>query len=136
WCAALCICDACLYSAPHLLSSDRFVAAKQDVWLATAYLVDAMQLTPVALSAENFAVYGDVVEHQGSQSRRVLRTPFSGAPPDLRHRFTVNRLIHVDAPTIQFKELERHPFSAQTFIPLSGSRHLVVVALSDAHGKL
>lgn len=95
-----------------------------------------MQLTPVALSAENFTLYGDVVEHRGSESRRVLRTPFSSASSDLRHRFTVNRLIRVDARTIQVKELERHPFSAQTFIPLSGSRHLVVVALSDAHGNL
>jgi ureidoglycolate lyase len=95
-----------------------------------------MQLTPVTLSVENFAAYGDVVEHRGSESRRVLPTPFSSASPELRHRFTVNHLIRVTGRTIRVNELERHPFSAQTFIPLSGSRHLVVVALSNTDGQL
>lgn len=95
-----------------------------------------MHLTPVALSAETFAPYGDVVENPGNESRRVLETPFLSASPDVRHRFTVNRLTRVAAATIEVKDFERHPFSAQTFIPLSGSRHLVVVGLSNADGHL
>ena len=99
--------------------------------------MSTMQLTPLALSVESFARYGDVVEHQGNDTRRVLDTPFSNESSGLRYRFTVNRLQRADTQKIQITEVERHPHSAQTFIPLSGStRHLVVVALSDEAGKL
>jgi len=97
---------------------------------------DTIQLTPATLTVENFAPYGDVVEHYGNEPRRVLNTPFCAKSPGMQHRFTVNRLTRTASQTIRISQLERHPYSAQTFVPLSGTRHLVVVALSDKSDEL
>ncbi len=95
-----------------------------------------MQLIAVPLSIENFLEYGDVVEHRGTETRRMLNTPLEHSSLNLRLGFSVNRLTQSPPGAVQINTLERHPYSAQTFIPLIPSRHLVVVALSDDDGHL
>lgn len=95
-----------------------------------------MHLTTHLLTSEAFAPYGEVVEHQGNDVRRRLQLPFASQADTLHYGFTVNKLAHRPLADIVVDTLERHPHSAQTFIPMVTGRHLVVVALSDANGAL
>ncbi|MBV7483137.1 ureidoglycolate lyase [Bordetella sp. BOR01] len=95
-----------------------------------------MYLTASKLNAEAFSPYGEVVEHRGQAVRNTLSNPFSSAGPDMAWGFSVNLLSRQALDRIRVRTLERHPYSAQTFIPLVPSRHVVVVGLSDHAGKL
>jgi len=89
------------------------------------------------LEKSTFDVYGEVVEHECKVQKRMLHTPFSSTGKNaLAYQFSVNRLKRSMGQKILIDTLERHPHSAQTFIPLTHSRHLVVVALSTKEGGL
>jgi len=95
-----------------------------------------LHLTARALSADAFSQYGEVVENRDAVARKPLSTPFGSVRPGMTLGFTVNRLQRQPLEGVRVRTLERHPHSAQTFIPLAPSRHMVVVGLSDASGAL
>lgn len=95
-----------------------------------------MYLTASRLCADAFAPYGEVVEHRGQAIRHPLANPFASLRPGMTLGFTVNLLGRQPLDGIRVRTLERHPHSAQTFIPLVPSRHVIVVALSDERGQL
>ncbi len=88
----------------------------------------ALALRPVPLTAKAFAPFGSVIEHQGRERRHYL--------PDVgqHHASTstpsawVSRLVHAVSLPLQCKVMERHPHSSQSFIPLTCTPYLVMVA--------
>jgi len=92
--------------------------------------MSSMYLSASTLSADAFSQYGEVVENRGDTAKRPLSTPFGSARQGVTLGFTVNRLHRQPLDGIRVRTLERHPHSAQTFIPLVPSRHVVVVGLS------
>jgi ureidoglycolate lyase len=73
----------------------------------------------------------------GSAGKR--RTDFPEAmepgPGAGRHSLAVIRFEPVSADNLAISKLERHPYSAQTFIPITVGRYYVVVAPTKADGS-
>lgn len=83
--------------------------------------------------ATAFAPFGVFVD---APARAGERQPYSAwlAPVgDLTPSFHTN-LVTPGTPPLQVRRLERHPHAAQVFLPLKGSRYLVVVAPTAAGG--
>jgi ureidoglycolate lyase len=86
------------------------------------------------LTADEFAPFGQVHElgdgpRRGHVAGAVERTA-EATEPQLWIA-TVQQSVTLP---MTLKGLERHPFSAQTFIPLNGCAYLVVVCHTDQHG--
>lgn len=86
------------------------------------------------LTAAAFAPFGHVVElgdgpRRGHVTGAVERTSQATEP----QLWIATVQDSVTLP-VTLKAMERHPFSAQTFIPLNGCAYLVVVCEADAAG--
>ena len=80
------------------------------------------------LTALQFAPFGDVLRNDDGATRRKFypdATRTGDGAGELR--FSVSRVEPVPEP-LSIVRLERHPFAAQTFIPLEVSRWVVIVA--------
>lgn len=86
------------------------------------------------ISHEAFAPFGELVAHRGDAPRRYLDHAHDRAGPADALRFWVSRMTEPRSLPISYPKLERHPFSAQTFIPLCVSRYVVIVAPDRADG--
>ncbi|MEI2415666.1 ureidoglycolate lyase [Orrella sp. JC864] len=86
------------------------------------------QVRAVPLTREAFAPFGDVIEHAGPGRRRHLDVPFEHGAMATRPAMWVSRAGQACALPCRLQNMERHPHSAQSFIPLSGAPYLVVVA--------
>lgn len=90
--------------------------------------VVAQHLTP-----SRFAPFGTVIEHAGRERRHIIEAAFDGDGQAPTRRLWVS---HVPAPAtlpLRLQAMERHPHSAQFFIPLETTGYLVAVcpALPD-----
>jgi ureidoglycolate lyase len=92
------------------------------------------RVTAMPLTADAFAAFGEVVVHSGGAPRRYLEVPFDHDAAAVRPRFWVTRIATGANLPLRIERLERHPYSAQTFIPLRAQGYLVVVAPSTARG--
>ena len=88
-----------------------------------------MKIDAVPVTAKNFSLYGDVIVAPEGYGRQAFPT---GVAPT--NRPVVLSTTHAAAvmPPITIEQLERHPFSSQTFIPMEVSRWLVVVSLTPS----
>ena len=93
-----------------------------------------MEIAALPISDEAFALFGELVAHRGVDARRYLRDVPEGAAPAANLRMWVSRYPAPRPLPVVHKKLERHPHSAQTFIPLRVSRYVVVCAPADAAG--
>lgn len=93
-------------------------------------LINARPLTP-----ENFAPYGEVIQHSGVERRHFISAVFDQTDQVLSNRFWVSRVDTQGHAPLLVTALERHPYSAQTFIPLTRTAYLVVVAPSRTDGQ-
>ncbi|QEL27232.1 ureidoglycolate hydrolase (plasmid) [Bosea sp. F3-2] len=93
-----------------------------------------LTVTIEPLTAQAFAPYGEVVAHAGSERRRFFPHVFEHLADAGEPSFWVSRVDQIDTLPLMVTMLERHPFTAQTFLPLSGGRYLAIVAESDAQG--
>ncbi|OWT80402.1 ureidoglycolate lyase [Achromobacter sp. HZ28] len=91
------------------------------------------QLVAEALDGRGFAQFGEVLENRGDTRRRDFSLQFA---QENGPRLWVNRIEPCARAPIIVREMERHPHSAQSFIPMRGGRCLVVVGLSAADGAL
>jgi len=80
------------------------------------------------LSAEAFAAYGEVVEYHGDQKRCHISGPLRHKDRPLEPAFWVTRATSPMTLPARIHQLERHMFSAQTFVPLRSGTYLVIVA--------
>lgn len=86
------------------------------------------------LTAHAFSPFGQVVAHSGNEPRLYLRSPLECDSEAIHPAFWVTRVSSAASLPLRIERLERHPHSAQTFIPLRGCEYLVVVAPSGAAG--
>jgi ureidoglycolate lyase len=94
----------------------------------------AQQVCLKPLTPEHFAPFGQVVElGDGPRRGHVIgateRTTQANEP-----QLWIATVQQAVTLPVTLKALERHPFSAQTFIPLNGCPYLVVVCHTDASG--
>lgn len=86
-----------------------------------------------ALTRENFAPFGEVVETPGAPARDY----FSGSLRNSRPHGRPSLSMAYRAPTalpLVATVMERHRFSSQTFIPTDAGRWLVLVAPNGVDG--
>jgi ureidoglycolate lyase len=86
------------------------------------------------LTADAFAPYGEVVAHQGAERRHFLTEPMRDGPQVTRQACWVSRVKARPAGPVVIELMERHPHAAQTFVPLTATPYLVVVAPTGADG--
>ncbi|NCF49976.1 ureidoglycolate lyase [Gammaproteobacteria bacterium] len=93
-------------------------------------------LTPLPLTRERFAPYGDVIEAAAGRSAPMNTARFERFD-DLcrvetdaggRVAISIARCRLTTALPYRFDTVERHPHGSQAFVPLNGSRFVVVVA--------
>jgi ureidoglycolate lyase len=87
------------------------------------------------LTATRFALFGEVIAHSGTERRRYLSTPLEARVAASRPCFWVSRLETQASLPFRLDKLECHPNSAQTFIPLTQTRQLIVVAPTASDGS-
>lgn len=90
------------------------------------------QLAAEPISADNFAVFGELLENKTDQRRRDFHLPSAGI---YRPQLWVNRLPRVSDALVLVDVMESHPYSVQTFVPMQPGRCLVVVAPMGENGK-
>lgn len=92
------------------------------------------KITARPLNAKEFSMFGDVLEGKGDGAERwAYAAKMENQRPNARPNMTYMRMIPADAP-VCVTNLERHVFSNQTFIPLNGTKHLIVVCRNDENG--
>ncbi len=86
------------------------------------------------LDADAFAPFGQVISRPIRVGDRVsYEAELTNRRPQATIRFWVNHVRPATLPLVATK-LERHSHSSQTFLPLSVSRYVVIVAPSLASG--
>jgi ureidoglycolate lyase len=92
-------------------------------------------LRPEPLTAEAMAPFGAVVSPPPAIGERNFYTPWLGSGRrQATPRLHINHVRQAGLPLI-IGQFERHPHSAQIFIPLDVARYLVVVAPDAADGS-
>ena len=93
-----------------------------------------MILTTTPVDATAFARFGTLVEKPESAGDRRMFSDWLPAIDGLALQFHLN---HVAASTLpnSLTQVERHPHSAQVFLPVDVSRYLVVVMPSASDGS-
>jgi ureidoglycolate lyase len=94
-----------------------------------------MPITSVPLTAEAFAPFGTVVAHRGESPLMPYAGAFDHTDEATLTTVSVLRVTTAFHGPISITRLERHPYSAQSFIPLKGGRSLLVVCGADAEGR-
>ena len=96
-----------------------------------------MQCIPEILTAQSFSKFGDVIETDSANDKKLINDGHTIRFNDLATlSLSENNgtpLINIFRSTplpmpITIKMMERHPLSSQAFYPLSGNPYLVVVA--------
>ncbi|MBB96130.1 MAG: ureidoglycolate hydrolase [Rhodobacteraceae bacterium] len=86
------------------------------------------------LTAAIFAPFGAVIDRPAEPGTRKGFTDYLGSDrPDGTPAFHTNHMAPMALP-MTLDVMERHPHTAQAFVPLDVSRYLVTVAPSDAQG--
>lgn len=93
-----------------------------------------MAFTVQPLTQDAYASFGEVIEHRGGLRRHPLSIDFIHEHEGMRQQFWVSRMQAASELPCQITQLERHPLSDQAFVPLHGSRFLVVVCPSQLDG--
>jgi ureidoglycolate lyase len=98
--------------------------------------IPALRSVPVGpLTAEDFAPFGQVV-WMGDEARRVrVEGAFERQPEAVEPRLWVATIKQAVALPLTVTTMERHPFSAQTFVPVNGCAYLVIVCHATADGR-
>lgn len=90
-------------------------------------------LTLVDISAAAFAPYGKLLDTPGEIERRDFAAPLVNERPEAKANLALLRVPQAPA-RMHVDQMERHPFSIQTFFPLNVADYLVVVAPDDGAG--
>jgi ureidoglycolate lyase len=88
----------------------------------------------LCITAQAFAPYGDLLVAPAETGRFDFVARFENHRPHVRTNIALVRCNSV-AGQLRVDEMECHPFSSQTFLPLDVSDYLVVVALDDGGGR-
>lgn len=94
-----------------------------------------MPITAAPLTAEAFAPFGTVIAHRGGDALMPYPDAFEHTAEATRTTMSVLRITAAFHGPIAIPRLERHPYSAQSFIPLKGGKCLLVVCGAEADGR-
>jgi ureidoglycolate lyase len=87
-----------------------------------------MDITPLPLTREAFAPFGDVIDVPTAAGRIYYEEALGNLRPNARPSLSMTfRLPTPDRP-LKSEIMERHEFSSQSFVPVDVGRWLVVVA--------
>lgn len=85
--------------------------------------IDARPLEP-----EVFAPFGEVLDVPRHSGRTYYERTLGSLRPDAWPSLSIARREDVDAIPFIVRQMERHEFSSQSFVPLDARRWLVIVA--------
>ncbi|MBB5751546.1 ureidoglycolate lyase [Prosthecomicrobium pneumaticum] len=84
------------------------------------------------ISEAAFAPFGTLIRYAADDGRHYLPAVLEATAP-AAPALWINR-IAAARPPVRIARLERHPFGAQSFVPLGGGRLLVTVCAAAANG--
>jgi ureidoglycolate lyase len=87
------------------------------------------------LAPEPFARFGDVAARPTAPRRRYLPASLDRAQEANTMSLWIGSVAATATPPLRLSALERHPFSAQSFIPLDAGRYLAIVCEADSAGR-
>ena len=87
-----------------------------------------MKLILEPLAAEPFAPFGDVLEVPHSSGRTYFDRALGNLRPAARPSLSLARREELSSLPLTARQMERHEFSSQSFVPLEAGRWLVVAA--------
>jgi ureidoglycolate lyase len=99
----------------------------------TDLLFPQVQLEP--LSPQAFAPFGDVAARPTGMRRRYLPTALDTADEAKAISLWISSAAATATLPLRLTALERHPYSAQTFVPLDSGRYLAIVCKAGATGQ-
>jgi ureidoglycolate lyase len=99
----------------------------------------ANETTPLSIAAEPlspaaFMPFGDVAERPIDVRRRYLPTATDCAESAITFSHWISSAARLGTLPLQITTLERHPHSAQTFIPLGSSQYLAIACDTGPDG--
>lgn len=87
-----------------------------------------MQVTVRPLTAEAFKPYGDVLTAPSQAGRSYFDAALANLRADARPSLSLAHRGEVARLPLTARQMERHQFSSQSFVPVSAGRWLVLVA--------
>ena len=87
------------------------------------------------LIAARFAPFGDVLENDGSARRNYYPAATAAGQGEGELRYWISYVEPAQVARLMVAQIERHPYAAQTFIPVQASRWLVIVAPHQPDGS-
>lgn len=93
-----------------------------------------MKLILEPLAAEPFAAFGDVLEVPHPSGRTYFDGALGNLRPAARPSLSLARREELSSLPLTARQMERHQFSSQSFVPLEAGRWLVMVAPHAAGG--
>lgn len=93
------------------------------------------QIIAEPLNAEAFRPFGQVVEGLAEPGRKRFNEFLENARADAGFDLSIATYEPLAAWPMHVKELERHPHSSQTFIPIRTAGYLVIVAPDKPDGS-
>lgn len=87
------------------------------------------------LTSTAFAPFGDVISIPSAYGRQYYSDALGNLRTDAKPDLSVTTLGATQSLPLDVHSMERHEFSSQTFIPLTASHWLIVVAPHTADGK-
>jgi ureidoglycolate lyase len=101
----------------------------------TATDTKTLTVTLEPLAAATFAAFGDVASRSSGSRRRYLPTSLDRADDAQAFSLWISGAAAVVSLPLRLTTLERHPFTAQSFIPLDAGRYLVIVCPAAPDGQ-
>lgn len=94
-----------------------------------------MNIHAIPLAPEPFSPFGQVIMGTGkAPERAAFAAKIENRRPEARLNLTYLHIHPVPGP-VAIEAMERHPYSHQIFVPLNGTRHLIVVCPSTRAGE-
>ncbi len=94
-----------------------------------------MNINANPLKPESFSPFGQVIMGNGKTPERVaFAAKIENHRAEAKLNLTYLHINPVKGP-VSIEAMERHPYSHQIFVPLNGTRHLVVVCPSTNDGE-
>lgn len=94
-----------------------------------------MKLILEPLAAGAFAPFGDVLEVPHPSGRSYFDGALGNLRPAARPSLSLSRKEELSSLPLTARQMERHEFSSQSFVPIEAGRWLVVVAPHAADGR-
>jgi ureidoglycolate lyase len=94
-----------------------------------------MMIVAEPLQADAFKPFGDVLAAPPGGGRRTFGDGLANLRAHAEPNLTISRVEPDITFPLAIREFERHPFSSQSFVPMSVSRWLVIVAPPGPDGS-